>query len=127
MATQLPSQRVVLVSFTIRNSKHGLKGGCIYALADPREPDQRRYIGQSFRPVGRRTQHVWSSRFLRQGATAKERWIADLLSRGLYPRVLVLEHDIPPSSLGARERVWIVRSLENGHALTNAVLYRGCS
>jgi hypothetical protein len=108
----------------MRHSQPNLKGGCVYALADPRKPKVWRYVGQSFRPVARRTQHVGQSRRLRQGATAKERWIADLLSDGLHPRVIVLECDILPSELGARERAWIARSLKDGHPLTNALLYR---
>jgi hypothetical protein len=108
----------------MRNSLPNLKGGCIYALADPRKPTVWRYVGQSFHPVARRIQHVRAARRLRQGATAKERWIADLASNGLHPRVIVLERDIPPNVLGARERVWILRSLRQGHPLTNALLYR---
>lgn len=100
-----------------------LKGGCIYALADPRNPGVWRYIGRSFRPVVRRTQHVGASRRLRQGATAKERWIADLVSNGLHPRIIVLERDVQPNLLGARERVWIIVSLRDGHPLTNALVY----
>jgi hypothetical protein len=106
------------------NNQPSMKGGCIYALADPRKPKVWRYVGRSFHPAARRTQHVGVSRRLRQGETAKEKWIADLLSNGLHPRVIVLERDIEPNVLGARERAWIVRSLRDGHPLTNALLYR---
>ncbi len=108
----------------MRDSQPSLKGGCIYALADPRNPEVWRYIGRTFHPIARRAQHVGASRLLRQGATAKERWVADLLTKGLHPRIVVLEGDIHPNLLAVRERAWISRSLRDGHPLTNALLYR---
>lgn len=112
------------MSLAMRHGQRNTKGGCIYALADPRKPKVWRYVGQSFRPAVRGTQHVGASRRLQQGATAKEKWIADLLANGLRPRLVVLERDIQPSMLGAKERAWIVCSLTDGHPLTNALLYR---
>lgn len=96
----------------------GLTGGHICALADPRQGNQA-FGGVSARASvpPPRTQHVGASRRLRQGATAKEKWLADLLSNGLHPRVIVLERDIQPSVLGVRERAWIARSSRGGTLL----------
>ncbi len=100
-------------------------GGCnIYALVDPRAPTIWRYIGRSFHPLSRRGRHVGDCRHLKAGCTAKEKWIAGLLSEGFQPCVILLETGISASQANARENAWIEHALRKRDPLTNAVLFR---
>ena len=108
--------------------RFGRRSCTIYALVDPREPSVWRYIGRSFRPEGRRFQHMRQSMRVRRGATEKERWIKNLLQAGLLPSAVTLEGGIPLRDARAREQLWIRRALRECHPLTNAVRYykRNC-
>jgi hypothetical protein len=96
----------------------------IYALIDPRDPEVWRYIGRSFHPRSRRVQHARRGTRAVRGATYKELWIAQLLSKNIQPSVIILEDCNSLSDAVAREKIWIRRALADGHPLTNSVLSR---
>ncbi len=98
----------------------------IYALVDP-ETKRVRYVGRSARPERRFAAHLSEVKTYRR---PKDRWIRDLLDRGLKPALVILEElEGHLSSYGMTgdtrhiahaERRWIRRLLEAGHPLTNA-------
>jgi hypothetical protein len=91
----------------------------VYALLDPREPVQIRYVGYTFDTRQRLQQHISDASVAPNRGTRKTRWIASLLAEGVHPKLVVLEADVPPDLSLAREAYWITRSLRAGHDLTN--------
>ena len=116
---------MALRAFKLPSGKQLKATGCsIYALVDPREPKIWRYVGRSFQPRPRRTQHVSDSRKTCGYRTAKEAWIAHLLAEGLEPQIILLETGIHGRQAEAREYAWIERGFALGYPLTNSVRLR---
>jgi hypothetical protein len=91
----------------------------IYALSDPRKPDEIRYIGMAMH-VKRPFQHVNNARKGKKSHV--NNWIRTLLSENLEPCILRLE-DCPEAftwaQVGEREKFFIKRFSVEGHRLTN--------
>ncbi|MEY9999117.1 hypothetical protein ABIA18_000915 [Sinorhizobium fredii] len=112
-----------LVRLPAAVARFGHRGCMIYALVDPREPSVWRYIGRSFHPERRRSEHIHQSRGVQHGAAGKELWIRNLSLIGLLPSMVVLERDIQLRHANTREQFWIHLALREGHPLTNAIRY----
>ncbi len=76
----------------------------IYALVDPRRPDDYRYIGRSSRGTRRTPEHARAAK--RGERNPKADWIRSLLVVGVHYRVVILE-ETTASQLKKRERWWI--------------------
>jgi group I intron endonuclease len=86
---------------------------CIYALTEPDNLDEIRYIGKTKKsPEVRYTQHLKDGR-----DGYKLRWIRSL-PEGKVPSLLVLE-ECPETSLNEREVYWIEYYKSLGYRLTN--------
>jgi hypothetical protein len=90
----------------------------VYALIDPRD-NEVRYIGKTFRSVHRRLRRHLSPCYLK-GNTHKERWLRQLIARGLEPAVVVLETCATDEELCSAERRHIAEHRTRGVRLTNA-------
>lgn len=79
----------------------------IYALFDPREPLQLRYIGQTKYPLHRRLiAHVSGSKS-KFNNTPKDAWIRELLMAGIRPEIRRLSESRYHKSADAAEAKWI--------------------
>jgi hypothetical protein len=78
----------------------------IYALFDPRDPDQVRYVGQTSRTVEYRLyEHERSAK--RQIQWPVSQWIRKLHDQGVRPAFKVLQVVAPGEDWGRMEKEWI--------------------
>ncbi len=89
----------------------------VYALIDPRT-DRIRYVGQTVRSARRRLRRHLAPCYLR-GTTRKEKWLRDLLTDGLEPRLEILQACSTTAALDVAERQHIARLRAAGEDLTN--------
>lgn len=88
---------------------------CIYALVDPRS-EEVKYVGKSNNPKRRLRDHIKG--FGVRHNLDKKRWLDELLSLGLEPKITILERcDL--SSWQEREVFWIAEMRKLGSPLTN--------
>jgi hypothetical protein len=73
----------------------------IYALADM--DGTVRYVGKSYRPLIRYTQHI---RDCHESDTHKNRWLRKIIAEGQKPRLIIIEKTDVSSSI-AKEQYWI--------------------
>jgi hypothetical protein len=81
----------------------------IYALVDPREPSEFRYIGATSNPTkDRLAQHIWTatSRMKYVRITKVQRWIRKIRKAGLKPIILTLQ-ECNAEQVVAAEQEWI--------------------
>jgi hypothetical protein len=90
----------------------------IYALIDPRD-GQRRYIGKTMRTAHRRLRRHLARCYLDQADTHKNRWLRQLITLGLAPRIEVLEQCATAYDLAEAERRHIAEHRAAGARLTN--------
>lgn len=88
----------------------------IYALVDPRSPDDIRYIGKSFDVNKRLKGHLSKDSLKTQ--SHKNNWIKSLLGGGVRPGIMEIE-SCPISGWEQREIYWIDYYKSKGHRLTN--------
>jgi hypothetical protein len=86
----------------------------IYVLREP-DTGEVRYVGKSDRPTERLSRHVRVSR----PSNHRETWIISLKSRGLSPRLEVVD-EVPRSEWPSWEAAYIDFFREQGFDLTNA-------
>jgi len=60
----------------------------IYALTEPHSEDCIRYIGQSFNPRKRFSEHICKCD---KSDTPKDKWISSLVNKSLYPKLIILD------------------------------------
>ncbi len=86
----------------------------VYAVVDPRNPDEWRYIGVTNNPQRRLKQHLRE-----KGNTYKNRWVNSVQRDGLVPQLVILKCVIGEhASMFERTRIIIAEQL--GFRLTNA-------
>ena len=80
----------------------------VYGLTEPVNHEIK-YVGRTADMMGRYKMHLHESRksAARGRSTAKESWIAGLLSRGLHPGIVILEATTSRLSVVA-ERKWVM-------------------
>ncbi len=89
----------------------------IYTLADPRTPDNIRYVGKTCKSIKDRWGgHVEEARSGKK--TYRHNWIRELLTQGLKPVANLLE-SVPASDWQEAERFWIEYLRFLGFRLTN--------
>lgn len=91
----------------------------IYGLIDPTTKELR-YVGCSTSPTARFNQHLtYGRRHILKMCTAE--WIADLLTKGLRPELLILEEYETEwkSDAGDVEKQWMHHYIDNGAQLLN--------
>jgi hypothetical protein len=93
------------------------KGVVIYGLADPRELERVRYVGQAARPSARYEGHIRDGR--RPYDNPRCRWLHSLAVEDLGPTMLFLEHVMNQDRVAAREARWIERLRGIGQADLN--------
>jgi hypothetical protein len=90
----------------------------IYSLADPRKPDEVRYIGQTGNDAHtRQRQHVNYSRYLRRHGKPESdvaTWINHLLQEGLEPTISVLQQGLTFDEAVAAEMRYVETLLPFG-------------
>lgn len=86
----------------------------IYALVDPRDLHIR-YIGQTFRPLRRQTEHKCRTR------TPLKSWLAELRSLDLAPQLVVFQQVDTRAEALRVEAHWIRQFLAEGAVLLNKV------
>lgn len=91
-------------------------GAVIYGLIDPREPERIRYVGQAKSAGSRLASHISGSA---RPTSKKDRWIAQLVSEGAYPDMVMLERAKPDADVDALERWWIAQMVTKGQADMN--------
>jgi len=95
----------------------------IYALYDPREPEEIRYIGKANNPRARLNSHISESLRI-ETPIWKADWIRTLISDGLKPEMKVLEEVSYDISIEweDREVYYIAYYFSKGHRLENSTL-----
>jgi hypothetical protein len=91
---------------------------CIYALIDPAQPEQHRYIGVAWNLSLRLDGHVREATF-RGSSSRKCRWIRRLVSEGRMPEAVVLYRDMPREAALQLESILIDRLRSAGQSLLN--------
>lgn len=86
----------------------------IYALVDPRRPEEIRYVGRTETPRSRHIQHCCET-----GRSAKCAWIESLALHGVMPQMVILEA-VDAAEASAKESLWIGRFRDTGK-LTNTL------
>lgn len=90
----------------------------VYALVDPREPAEVRYVGCTLNVPRRLYQHQWEAMAPDDHRNPyKRRWLRGLLLLGIQPVALVLETVAPGDDYLACEQHWI--EVHRTPALTN--------
>lgn len=89
----------------------------IYALTDPRT-DEVRYIGKSTSGLKRPKEHLRPTQL--KPNTHKTRWIRQLLTQGLKPKIQILEEFSTGDDLNYAECFWIAQGRGLEWKLTNA-------
>jgi group I intron endonuclease len=92
------------------------KTAYIYALIDPRKPEEYRYVGWASNLRRRMIGHMSDART--GDKTYKANWIRKIVSEGYNPEMIVLE-ECPFDIWAEREIFWIAKAKEDGHPLTN--------
>lgn len=96
------------------------KSYVIYALVDPRSPEDYRYVGMTRQVGKRRHQHVREAKES-DAATHKLRWLRKLLAAGVEPELIVLESELVDKEAACTAEIRWHRDLtEQGHKLTNS-------
>jgi hypothetical protein len=93
-----------------------MKQTFIYALVDPRAPEQIRYVGKANDTTARMKAHVYLAKC--KATNPRLCWIQALLNAGIIPEVQVLEAVIT-EKWQSREQFWIAYFRASGHRLTN--------
>jgi hypothetical protein len=86
----------------------------IYALRDPRKPDEIRYVGKAKDPIDRFRRHVKHNDKERY----KCRWIKTLLDVGVMPELVILQI-VEEGEWVVAEQQWIAHYRNLGMKLTN--------
>src|SRR5262249_38250413 len=94
------------------------RGCTIYALVDPRSPQDWRYIGQAYDARTRLREHRMEAVTRRKVQTPKVQWLRLLLSEAVEPQLVILESNVSPSRAVERESYWINRAAAEGHKIT---------
>lgn len=94
----------------------GIRLVSIYALADPRQANEVRYVGKSVNLAERMKAHRRSTRW---EDSHKARWLKQVLASGAEPLVILLE-EVPEDRWQQAEIRWIAYYRSSGAALTNA-------
>lgn len=81
-----------------------------------------RYVGRSQDPYRRLREHVAAAKA--GGATAKERWLADLLADGKMPHLVVVDDAQPGDAIRQLEAEWIAY-FDTHDRLTNTAVVGG--
>lgn len=96
----------------------------IYALYDPREPGNIRYIGMTCTSVSRPQNHrCWAGRGVSECKTYLSKWVRKLSLEGVDYEVEVLQELCPGADwrkVGLVEMAMIAAARRHGHKLTNA-------
>jgi len=96
----------------------------IYALTNP-EGDVPFYVGMTKDPVKRFSTHLASGNhepsYYKEGGTRKEHYINNLSLRGAEPGFRVLEYAADRAEARAKEDHWIMKLIQEGYMLTNAI------
>lgn len=89
----------------------------IYALSDPRTPEDYRYVGQTGgKPRLRLLKHISCARY--QNKTKTNAWVRELLELGLEPKMTIIEQ-VPDEQLAEAEKYWIALYRGLGYDLLN--------
>jgi GIY-YIG catalytic domain/NUMOD3 motif len=88
----------------------------IYALYDPRNPTEMRYIGQTSKTLEERLQGHLDEVSTKR--TLKRAWIVSLKKVSVRPAIILVE-DVLEATFRERERFWIAYYRQLGHRLTN--------
>jgi hypothetical protein len=94
----------------------------IYALFDPRKPDEIRYVGQTSKGIRERfLDHLKTSGYKTKTSynTHKGNWIRSLLKDGVTPAYKIIE-EANETNWAEHEKFWIADYRAKGHRLTNA-------
>ncbi len=89
----------------------------IYALSDPRDPLNIRYIGKADNPKHRLSKHLWEMEKL--GNTHKSCWIKNLSKQGLRPAISILD-EVPKTHWQEFEKDHIQMARNAGFDLVNS-------
>jgi len=96
------------------------RGSCLYALIDPAEPTQYRYIGKAKNPTKRFTRHIHEATTSSKNFH-RVNWLRKVILEGRLPEMKVLaifeDHEI-----AHMERRAIAAYRKAGHDLTNGTL-----
>ena len=87
----------------------------IYVLLDPRT-DKVRYVGEAINPAARMGAHLSFPKW--EDTTLKQKWLKELVSLDLRPRMIVIE-TVSNTQVITRERFWILFYRERGEADCN--------
>jgi hypothetical protein len=93
-------------------------GNMIYALTDPMNDDEVRYVGMTTKGMSRPKQHFHEKK--RSADLHKDRWISKLKRNGLKYGIVILEEVDSKDGLPDAERKWISYFRSVGARLTNA-------